>query len=280
MRTGKHAGRAIPMTNRVLIFYHSASGNTHWIAEKLAAALVDRGLETGLRSIACKPDTVDLDSYDLVGFGCPVMGFRPSFALVRFIQSLPLQAQIPAFIFTTYAGVLANTPWMLAACLKDRGFAVLAHEHFHGEVSWPIARAAGLIINRGMPGEKQIPSITRFAGGLATLAATPAADGRAQPDGFSRSWLNPFYYLALITSPARLRIMMGRKQVNTERCTQCGLCAAGCAAGAITLAPYPTFSAHCDGCWGCFNVCPTAAIATVVGSRGRYRTKFNLPLHP
>ena len=108
------------MTNRVLIFYHSASGNTRWVAEKLAAALAERGIEAALRSIASRPDTDDLDSYDLVGFGCPVMGFRPSFALTRFINSLPVQPHLPAFIFTTYAGMLANAPWMLAAGLQDR----------------------------------------------------------------------------------------------------------------------------------------------------------------
>jgi NAD-dependent dihydropyrimidine dehydrogenase PreA subunit len=262
------------MTHRILMFYHSASGNTHWVAEQIAAALAARGIETALRSIAGKPATDDLNSFDLIGFGCPVMGFRPSFAFTRFIRSLPVHPHRPAFIFTTYAGMLANAPWMLAACLQDRGFTVMAHQHFLGEVSWPIARAAGLIINRGKPGVRQIPSITSFAGELAALAATRSADGLAQPASFSRSWLNPFYYLALITSPARLRTMMGRKQVNTERCTQCGLCAARCAAGAITLTPYPTFSTNCDGCWGCFNLCPAAAISTIVGTRGRYHAQF------
>ena len=155
----RNAGRAVSMTNRVLIFYHSASGNTHWVAEAIAAALADRGIEAELRSIAARPDPADLDSYDLVGFGCPVMGFRPSFALNRFIRSLPVQPHLPAFIFTTYAGVLANAPWMLAACLRDRGFVVMAHKHFRGEISWPPARSAGLIINRGLPDGRLLPKL-------------------------------------------------------------------------------------------------------------------------
>jgi len=126
------------MTGHVLIFYHSASGNTQWVAGKLAASLPGCGIETEVRSIASRPRTDDLDSYDLIGFGCPVMGFRPSFAMTRFIQSLPPQAQKPAFLFTTCAGVLANTPWMLDGYLSVRGFVVLADQHFRAEVSCPL----------------------------------------------------------------------------------------------------------------------------------------------
>jgi len=65
--------------SRFLIFYHSASGNTRWVTEKRADALSARGVETTVRSIAHKPDTSDLNSCAMVGFGIPVMGFRPSF---------------------------------------------------------------------------------------------------------------------------------------------------------------------------------------------------------
>jgi len=268
------------MTNRVLIFFHSASGNTHWVAKAIAGALADRGIEAALGSIAARTDTADLDSYDLVGFGCPVMGFRPSFALTRFIQSLPVQRHLPAFIFTTYAGVLANAPWMLAACLRDRGFVVVAHKHFRGEISWPLARASGLIINRGLPNHTMLPSISAFATTLAELADKHKAGALSRSAPISRSWLNPFYYLSLINSPAKLRMMMGTKRVITTRCSKCGLCAAHCAAGAIALSPYPTFGSNCDGCWGCYNICPAAAIATVVGTRGRHHTAPDLPVLP
>lgn len=268
------------MTGRALLFFHSASGNTQWVAEKLAAALSAFGITTSVRNIASRPDTADLPAYDLVGFGCPVMGFRPSFALVRFIQSLPIQAQMPAYIFTTYAGVLASAAWMLAGYLCDRGFMLVAHEHFKGEVSWPIARAAGLIVNRGLPNDTLLPSINGFARDLAELSDRYRSAGPVRTVAVSRSWLNPFHYLSLMTRPARLRMMMGTKRINTTRCSKCGWCAAHCAAGAIVLSPYPTFSNNCDGCWGCFNICPTAAISTVVGTHGRYTAQYMLSGSP
>jgi len=150
---------------------------------------------------------------------------------------------------------------------------VLADQHFRGEVSWPIARAAGLIINRGLPNDTMLPSISRFAGRLAELSDRHKAGVRSRPAPFSRSRLNPFYYLSLLNSPARLRMMMGTKRVNRSLCTKCGWCAENCSAGAIDLTPYPTFSKGCDGCWGCFNICPTGAISTIVGTGGRYTSK-------
>jgi NAD-dependent dihydropyrimidine dehydrogenase PreA subunit len=162
---------------------------------------------------------------------------------------------------------------MLDGYLSDRGFVVLADQHFRGEVSWPIARAAGLIINRGLPNEAMLPPISRFAGTLAELADRHTAGVLSRPAPISRSRLNPFYYLSLLNSPARLRMMMGKKSINKTRCTTCGQCAERCAAGAISLAPYPTFSNSCDGCWGCFNVCPNGAISTIVGTQGRYNAE-------
>ena len=269
------------MKGRALIFYHSASGNTRWVTDRLAAALCACGIETASRSIARKPDTSDLASYDLVGFGCPVMSFRPSFALSRFIRSLPLQTQTPAFIFTTYAGVLANTAWMLSNNLRDRGLVVVAHAHFKGEVSWPIARSVGLIVNRGLPGDTLLPAINGFAGSLAAeLAEKHKTAVPPQPVDLPYSRLNVFHYIALLNSPAKLRAMMGTKRVNTALCTQCGWCEENCAAGAIALDPYPTFSRLCDGCWGCFNICPTGAISTIVGTHGRYVVQGTTPKPP
>ena len=261
------------MTARILIFYHSASGNTRWVTINLADALKKLGFETALCNIAHKPDVIDASSYDLIGFGCPVMGFRPSFAMTDFIASIPPQSNIPSFVFTTYAGVLANAPWMLAKRLHSQGFIVGAHKHFRSEVSWPIARSIGLVISRGRPNKQTLPHITRFANNLALLVKNCKINKTPQPAIIPHSRLNFFYYLALLNRPNRLRIMMGKKIVDKVKCTKCGCCKQYCAVGAISLNPYPCFNKQCTGCWGCFNICPEGAISTIVGTHGRYRVK-------
>jgi ferredoxin/flavodoxin len=264
---------AIP---RILIFYHSASGNTAWITFQLARALENEGYCVVSRNIALTPDTSDISSYDLIGFGCPVMGFRPTFSMTDFISSLPLHLEKPAFIFTTYAGIHANTFWTLAKKIRSRGLTVIAYDRFRGEVSWPIARAIGLIINRSQPDERTLPHLTRFATRIATLIKDMSNGSSPANVAIPFNRLNPFYYLSLMVYPDRLRIIMGTKGVNKNKCTHCGCCKKYCPVGAITLSPFPSFTPSCNGCWGCYNICPEGAITTIVGTLGRYRAKAYL----
>lgn len=261
------------MESRVLIFYHSATGNTCWIALKLAHLLKEYGSAVVTHNIIHQTAVTDFSRYDLIGFGCPVMGFRPSFAMNRFIDSLVPQSSSPAFIFTTYSGILANTPWMLANSLERRGFVVVGHKHFCSEVSWPVVRAAGLISNRGKPDEESLAQVRDYGHELSLVMKALKADTTPPPSHLPYARFNPFYYLALINTPGKLRMIMGEKTVVKEKCTQCGYCREYCAVGAITLDPYPAFDEKCTGCWGCFNICPEGAIKTIVGVKGRYRAK-------
>ena len=261
------------MQSRVLIFYHSASGNTSWIAKKLTDTLKEYGVEVDACNIIHRSAVIDFSRYDLVGFGCPIMGFRPSFAITSFIESLPFQHNVPAFIFTSYTGIRASAPWMLANKLQRQGFVVVAHENFYGEESWPILRTVGLVINRGKPNEQSMPHIKQYAERLSLVIQDLNTGTRLQSSQIPHSRFNLFYYLALLITPEKLRSTMGKRSVDKEQCTQCGFCKTHCAVEAITLNPYPTFNANCTGCWGCFNVCPEGAIKTVVGTKGRYRAK-------
>ena len=263
------------MQSKVLIFFHSATGNTGWIAQKLADALKGHGVEVDTCNITQRPAVIDFSGYDLIGFGCPIMGFRPSCAMVKFIDALPLQQNIPAFMFITYTGILANGNWVLASRLQRRGFVVVAHKAFFCEESWPILRAVGLISNRGKPNDQTLPDVNQYARQLFSVIQGLKSDKNLQPSQIPFSRLNLFYYLGLKVTPKNLSGMMGKKTVDEHKCTQCGFCSTHCAVEAIRLNPYPTFDEKCTGCWGCFNICPEGAIRTVVGTRGRYRAKVS-----
>ena len=64
---------------------------------------------------------------------------------------------------------------------------------------------------------------------------------------------------------------MGKKHVEAELCTQCGLCARECPYHAISLSPLPVFDEDkCYGCWRCYNRCPKGAIRAK-GYEGEHR---------
>ncbi len=263
------------MQSKVLIFFHSATGNTGWIAKKLAEALKGDGVEVDTCNISQRPAVIDFSGYDLIGFGCPIMGFRPSFAMTNFIDALPLQKNVPAFMFITYTGILANGTWVLASRLQRRGFVVVAQKTFFCEESWPILRAVGLISNRGKPDEQSLSHVNQYVQQLLLIRDQLDKNRNSQSAQIPFSRLNLFYYLGLKVTPKNLSGMMGKKTVDEQKCTQCGYCMTHCPVRAIGLNPFPTFDEKCTGCWGCFNICPEGAIRTVVGSRGRYRAKVS-----
>lgn len=254
---------------KILVLYHSASGNTAWVAEQLVSQLKQH-LEVTLCSITQYPDASDLQSFSMVGFGCPVMAFQPSFSMADFIRSLPVQQDKSAFIFTTYAGIHANSSRVLAGLLASRGFRTVCHERFRGEESWPVLRYTRFIMGRGRPGSSDMQNIISYAHTIAGNLRT-ISDGKAATA--ARTPFNPFdifYYIGRTVRRDALRMMMSTKKINLEKCTRCGLCRDWCAAGAISLDPYPVFSSRCNGCWGCYNICPEGAVQTFIPPSGRY----------
>jgi menaquinone-dependent protoporphyrinogen IX oxidase len=87
------------MNHSALIYYHTATGNTGWVTGEIARQLREKGCAVMLRNIAHQRDAADTARYDLIGFGCPVMGFRPTFSMTDFIDKLPLQQKKAAFVY-------------------------------------------------------------------------------------------------------------------------------------------------------------------------------------
>jgi len=261
------------MGHRTLIYFHTASGNTGWVTGQIAHQLRDRGAEVVTRNIAHQQDTADIESFDLTGFGCPVMGFRPTFSMSDFIAGLPLQQEKPAFIYVTCAGICASSLWMLSQLLNKKGRMVIAAQQFKAEVSWPVARLPGIILDKGRPDARDLPSIQQFTGAIYEALQSRAENCPVTPLAIPFAFLNPFSYMGRANKAPYLSLIMGTKKVIESRCTRCGMCQKYCASHAISLNPYPQFSSACTGCWGCYNICPEGAISTFTGTRGRYTSR-------
>jgi flavodoxin/Pyruvate/2-oxoacid:ferredoxin oxidoreductase delta subunit len=262
------------MNCRILIYYHTATGNTGWVTGEIARRLEELGCAVTLRNIAHQRDTSDTESYNFTGFGCPVMGFRPTFSMTDFIERLPQQQGKAAFMYVTCAGISASSLWILAQLLNTKGYEVAAAKQFCGEISWPVARVPGIIPDRGRPDSRDMPAITEFSAGIYDALKKRAEKNPAAPCAVPFAYLNPFSYLGRTNKAAYLRAIMGTKKVDQSRCTRCGRCEKYCGSRAISLDPWPVFNDACCGCWGCYSICPEEAIATFLGTRGRYATRY------
>ncbi|MFC2079562.1 EFR1 family ferrodoxin [Candidatus Bipolaricaulota bacterium] len=238
---------------RGLICYYSGSGNT-----KLAC-----------EAIAAKTSTIDFDLHDIVRDGIPeladyhLVGFatwtdflNPPQRMKAFLESLPRQSHMPAFVFNTFGAFSAKTLASLDRWTQARGFHVIAGHSLHMPENYPP------MIKRGQdfkdsPNKTELAAFEAFIAQLDRLAKS-LSRGEAVPArqiGLSR-FIPAF-------SRTHARRSMGEKLVDTSACTQCGVCRDRCPYAAIRLDPTPVFDqTKCYGCWSCYNHCPTQAIFT------------------
>lgn len=252
-----------------LILCYSTTGNTRLVAERIAAALCEKGMHTLVRDAVREPLVDDLGAYDIVGFGTPTMAWKPSWGFYEVLGLVPRQKKlVPAFVFCTSGGQPINTLRTMAHSLSDKNFLVLDGLEVTAETNWPVARqfggrAKGFV---GKPEESDLEAVGPFADRLVGQLASKNL--RSKVFDFR---VSPLHVIGKGAGPKELRRAMGTKRVDKNRCTQCATCALSCVARAISLRPYPVFSNRCIGCWACYNNCPTQAITTTVtGGRGRY----------
>jgi len=255
---------------RGLISCYSTTGNTRLVADRIAAALCEKGMEVVVRDPVREPDFDDLGSYDVVGFGTPTMAWKPSWGFYEVLGLIPTQKKlVPSFLFCTSGGQPINTLRTMANLLTEKNFLVLEGLEVTAETNWPVARQFGAKAQgfAGKPDEGDLEAVGPFVEGL--VRQLTSKNLRSKIFDFR---VSPLHLIGKRAGPKELRRAMGAKRVDPKRCIQCAACALGCASRAISLRPYPVFSKRCTGCWACYNNCPTEAITTTVtGGRGRYK---------
>jgi len=236
-----------------LICYYSGSGNTKLACEAIARKTTDIDFKLFDITQEGAPELTDID---LVGFATWADFLNPPQRMKTFLESLPRQSHMPAFVFNTYGGFSAKTLATLDRWARARGFHVIAGHSLHTPENYPP------MIKRGQdfkdsPNEKELAAFETFIARLEGLAQSLTA-GETVPA--RRAGL-----LRFIPAPSRThsRKSMGEKFVDSNACTECGICRDRCPYGAIILNPKPIFDqTKCYGCWACYNHCPTQAIYT------------------
>ena len=236
-----------------MIFYFSATGNSKYVAQRLAGATGERlvFLRDAVRSRAYH---YDLSRQERLGFVVPTYFFGLPSILTFFLKKLALNGYEDQYIYLvlTCGSTTAGAGSQMRKLLKEKGLTLSAQfavpmvdnyvpmfkiadqeaiEQKLDAAEAYIDEACAAILARGTGDYDRCQG--HFPGALTAVAYQPYAHGRST---------RPF--------------------LVTDACVSCGLCQELCPCGAITMSEgRPVWSKpQCVRCLACLHRCPTRAI--------------------
>lgn len=240
---------------KVGIFYFSGTGNTKITSELIAREFIDLGWDTAMHRVeeytltGKKPE---LSGYELVGIGCPVIGYGVPSVVRQFVKSLaPLGSSVKAFVFRTAGGVAEvnfNASKPLIRQLRKKGFDVFYERIFSIGSNW-ITKFDDAVMRQLYDAtamkikdmchelEKGVPR---------TLSTAPGLRMK----------------MGLISRLSRIAFKhVGADAKVDQSCSACGLCVKNCPSGNIYMKNGTIkFHRKCSACLKCVYACPQKAI--------------------
>lgn len=234
-----------------MIFYFSGTGNSAWAAQQLAQLTRDEA-----RDIVSLPEPPAIGGVEQIGFVFPVYAWGVPEVMLSFVEKLgPSQAF--AFGVCTCGGEAGLTMKAFSrrrpldssySLLMPNNYVVGSQVDSGAVIAEKISRARQALQEMAEEILRRERVYRVHEGSLAGLKSSLANFGFNK---FARR-TKPFF--------------------TTADCNGCGLCAARCPAGTITLQEgRPVWSADCFQCLRCINACPQQAIQYGKGTEGRGR---------
>lgn len=254
-----------------MILYFSATGNTRFVAEELAARLGDSSLD--LLEKLRRGDHAPLFSEKPFVICSPVYVCEPPRFLMSFLRKTPLNGNRDVyFVFTSggYSGISSILARNLA-CRKEM--------RYRGSADFKMPR--NYIISDAYPPNSPEEIEARIRQSQQKLPETAAT---IQAGGALRSrhvWL----FELLITLPFTPVWSRFHQRVSSffadDRCISCGKCESGCPLKVIIMRDgKPEWTGKsCSHCMACIQNCPTQAIQYGDKTRTRPRYRFALYRH-
>lgn len=225
-----------------MIYYFSSTGNSKYVAQRLAKALDDKAF-----SVSDNP-ILDIPDAEPVGFVSPVYFWGLPWLLADFVKALHLSGDHYCYVVLTCGGSTGNAAGMLEKLLGrplDARFSVKMPDTWtpmfdvsDGEANNALLDAAEPVIDACIAKIR-----SRERGNFDQLR------GLGQ---VATSLVYPFY-----------KRQSTRKFKVADSCTGCGRCADQCPAQAIAMnQDRPVWNKeHCLFCLSCLHLCPQFAIS-------------------
>lgn len=250
----------------IWVVYFSPSGTTRKVAEIIAKEAEREQKPVNLHNLADPKLAVDqiyrgLSTGDILFLGSPTYAHHPVPAVTEFIGGLPESLDARAAAFVTYGGVTSGTAlYDMANTLKTKGFGILGGIKVLAVHSllWHVDTPVGA----GHPDEDDERKIGEFVRRVLEKAKEP--DTNPLPLEALDYQSESLKKEAEQSSLELLKAMMPPLEVNTEICTQCGVCQDSCPAENIQMSPFPEFRDRCILCYNCIRLCEPDAVTSPV----------------
>lgn len=230
------------------IFYYTGTGNSLWVAHKVADALGD----TALVSIPEYSDGNKLIPSDTIGLIFPVYIWGVPAPVIRFVHTIKTLPGNYIFAIAVNAGQVSNT----LVQLKE----VMAQNSLNLWAGFQIKMPSNYI-PWGGPGPREEQQrrfdlakkkVLRIAESIKGKASLPVEKGPL----WQRIIFTAIYKMSFPQVPK-----MDRKFWSDDKCNSCEICSKVCPAENITFTQgRPVWNHKCDQCFACLQWCPQEAI--------------------
>lgn len=238
----------------VAVYYFSGTGNTEIIANMIKEAFSEHQYSVDLiriEDVLKNKLKIDLQKYDLIGIGSPVIGYTAPGIVKDFIRILPREKNRKMFIFRTAGGVAPvnyNASKPIMRKLSRKGYEVFYERFFSISSNWIVRFNDDIILQLHDASRKKVGIMCEeLIRGEKRILKTELK-------------LKVLMELVMRITPSFFRLV-GKDMVINTSCTHCGLCVKNCPAGNIyEKNDKIKFKMACNSCLRCVYSCPQNAI--------------------
>jgi ferredoxin/flavodoxin len=272
---------------KIVIVFCSPAGSTRQVAEVIQQGFNQRKADVVLLDLAKNNDrsaALDLikttDQEVCLFIGSPVYRDVAIPPVMTFIDDLPQLEGHYAVPFVTWGQACSGVAlWQMSTALVKKGFAIAGAAKVVAlhSMMWPADDPAG----NGHPDDADRCEIEALVDRLHSRFDSDDVPVLS-PDVLD---YQPSERAAEMKNKIRTPWYIIPKKIDSEACTQCGICEEECPVDAVVLDPYPEFDQNCIDCFNCIRLCPEGAIESSVSMdqiaehiRQRVRTINERPL--
>ena len=249
-----------------MIVYFSGTGNSRFVAERIAAAVGDEVFDAAPAMRAKKG--VHFKKTGTYIFVSPVYAAAPPLVFMKFLSHSRFPEGCRAYFVMSCASGMGASPDYCQKLALEKGLS------YCGTAKIDMPQNYIVYFKIGTPAENR----AKIAAALPAIDAVAAAvlAGRALPPSGMKSWesrsppviLKPYYKL----------MIHAKAFCATEDCVGCGKCVQLCPLGNISLQDkQPVWGERCTHCMACINLCPKEAVeyGKLTKGKPRYHGPFS-----